>query len=158
MGAMNSGTPTAKHTAFAHAYSASHNATAAAREAGYSEARAGRTGYELLQRPDVAALVEKLDAEKRETAGVDEAWIVDGLRQIVEQSMRGQVRTSGLGEPVVDLESGAPIVDTDYTNANRALATLAKITRLQVRRVAVEHTGAVVYKLQLDLEREEGTQ
>ena len=148
--AMATATLSARHKAFAHAYSASHNATAAAREAGYAANRASRTGYELLHRPDIAALVERLDTAKRDATGVDELWIVQRLVEIVERSMQGLVRTIGLGEPVVDAESGAPIIDTDYTNANRALATLAKITGLQTRRTAVEHTGRVVYRLELD--------
>jgi len=154
---MGTATLSARQKAFAHAYSASHNATAAAREAGYAAARASRTGYELLHPLDIAALVEKLDTAKRDATGVDEPGIVQRLVEIVERSMRGQLRTNGLGEPIVDSRSGAPIIDTDYTNANGALATLAKITGLQVRRVAVEHSGAVVYKLHLDLKRD-GTQ
>ena len=74
----------AKQKDFAHHYSASHNATQAALAAGYSERRARHTGSELLRKPDVAALVSELDAEKREAAGVDEPWIVDQLKTIVE--------------------------------------------------------------------------
>ena len=55
----------AKQKEFAHHYSASHNATQAAVAAGYSERRARDTGSELLRKPDVAALVSELDAEKR---------------------------------------------------------------------------------------------
>jgi len=99
---MATATLSARHKAFAHAYSASHNATAAARDAGYTENRASRTGYELVHRPDIAALIEKLDTAKRDASGVDEPWIVQRLVEIVERSMRGRLRTNGLGEPVVD--------------------------------------------------------
>ncbi len=77
---MSVATLSAKRESFGHQYSASHNATAAAKAAGYSELRAGRTGYELLQRPDVAALVRELDAAKRAATGIDEPWIVDRLQ------------------------------------------------------------------------------
>ena len=151
---MSTGTLSAKQRSFAHVYSASHNATQAARAAGYSETRAGRTGYELLQRPEVVALVSELDGEKRDATGVDEPWIVDRLVAIVEASMGGRPRTNALGELVLDPRSGEPIIDTDFTNANRALATLSKISGLQVPRMAVEHAGHVVYKLHLDRDLE----
>ena len=145
---MSAATLSAKRESFAHHYSASHNATAAAKAAGYSELRAGRTGYELLQRADVAALVRVLDAEKRAEIGIDEPWIVDRLVEIVEQSMQGVPRTSALGEFLPDPVTGAPIVDCDWTNANRALASLAKITGLNVPPTPA--FGDTVYKLTLD--------
>ena len=145
---MSAATLSAKRESFAHHYSASHNATAAAKAAGYSELRAGRTGHELLQRADVAALVRVLDAEKRAEIGIDEPWIVDRLVEIVEQSMQGVPRTSALGEFLPDPVTGAPIVDCDWTNANRALASLAKITGLNVPPTPA--FGDTVYKLTLD--------
>ena len=114
-------TLTVKQKEFAHHYSASHNASEAALAAGYSVARARQTGHELLKKPDVAALVTELDAEKREAAGVDAPWIVDQLKTIVEESMSGRPRTNPLGDVILDVRSGEPIIDTDYTNANRAL-------------------------------------
>jgi phage terminase small subunit len=90
---MSTGTLSAKHKAFAHAYSATHNATAAAKDAGYAKNRAGRTGHELLQRPDVVALVEELDADKREATGIDEASVVDHLVELFTLCMAGTPRT-----------------------------------------------------------------
>ena len=127
---MATGTITVKQKEFAHHYSATHNASEAALVAGYSVARARQTGYELLKKPDVANLVTELDAEKREAAGVDAPWIVGQLKTIVEASMSGRPRTNGLGEVIVDGQ-GAPIVDTDFTNANRALQPLSMIAGLQ---------------------------
>jgi hypothetical protein len=80
---MSVATLSPKRESFAHHYSASHNATAAAKAAGYSELRAGRTGYELLQRRDVAALVRELDAAKRAATGIDEPWIVERLQSLL---------------------------------------------------------------------------
>jgi hypothetical protein len=148
----------AKQKDFAHHYSASHNATQAALAAGYSERRARHTGSELLRKPDVAALVSELDAEKREAAGVDEPWIVDQLRTIVEASMLGRLRTNPLGEIILDVRTDKPIVDTDYTNANRALQTLSRITGLQIRRTESVSTEPRVFTLDFgrDLEPPEG--
>jgi len=130
---MVSGVLSVKQREFAHRYSASHNSAEAARAAGYGAGRAKRTGYELLRKPDVAALITTLDDEKREASGVDEPWVVDKLVAIVEASMLGRPRTNGLGEPILD-RGGEPIVDNDFTNANRALQTLSKIAGLQVHR------------------------
>ncbi len=76
---MSTATLTARQEQFAHHYSATHNATDAARRAGYASGRANRTGYELLQKPLVLALVKELDAEKRAETGVDEPWITEKL-------------------------------------------------------------------------------
>ncbi len=67
---MVSGVLSVKQREFAHHYSASHNSAEAARAAGYSVGRARRTGYELLEKPNVAALISTLDDEKREASGV----------------------------------------------------------------------------------------
>ena len=144
----------AKQKDFAHHYSASHNATQAALAAGYSERRARHTGSELLKKPDVAALVSTLDFEKRETSGIDEPWVVDKLVTIVEQSLQGRPRTNGLGEVIVDGQ-GVPIVDTDFTNANRALQTLSKIAGLQVHKTESVSTSEVrVFTLNFDRDLE----
>jgi len=143
VGVMPTRALTAKQEEFAHHYSASHNASEAALAAGYSVARAKQTGHELLRKPNVAALVSELDTEKREAAGVDEAWIVDRLKSIVEESMSGSPRTNPLGEVIVDVRTDKPIVDTDHTNANRALQTLSKIAGLQVHRTESVSTSEV---------------
>ncbi len=151
MVAMATGVLSVKQQEFAHHYSASHNSAEAARAAGYSAGRASRTGYELLRKPDVAALISTLDSEKREASGVDEPWVVDKLVEIVEQSLRGRPRTNGLGEVILD-PAGAPIVDTDFTNANRALQTLSKISGLQVRKSESVSTELKVITLTFDKE------
>ena len=148
---MATGTLNAKQREFAHHYSASHNSAAAARAAGYSELRADRTGYELLRKPDVAALISTLDSEKREASGVDEPWVVDKLVEIVEQSLQGRPRTNGLGEVILD-PAGEPVVDVDYTAANRALQTLSKIAGLQVHRTESVTTELKVWTLTFDKE------
>jgi len=145
---MSTATLTTRQEQFAHHYSANHNAADAARRAGYASGRANRTGYELLQKPLVLALVKELDAEERAETGIDEPWIVDRLVQIVEASMMGVPRTSALGEFLPDPVTGLPIVDCDWMNANRALASLAKITGLNVPPTPA--FGDVVYKLTLD--------
>ena len=152
---MATATLTAKQKEFAHFFSSSHNSAEAARAAGYSVVRASRTGYELLRKPDVAALITTLDDEKREASGVDEPWVVDKLVEIVEQSLQGRPRTNGLGEPILD-PAGEPVVDVDYTAANRALQTLSKIAGLQVHRTESVSKELRVFTLTFNRELEPG--
>ena len=152
---MATATLTAKQKEFAHFFSSSHNSAEAARAAGYSVVRANRTGYELLRKPDVAALITTLDDEKREASGVDEPWVVDKLVAIVEQSLQGRPRTNGLGEPILD-PGGEPVVDVDYTAANRALQTLSKISGLQLRKSEPASTKLKVFTLTFDRDLEPG--
>ena len=109
-----------------------------------------------MRKPDVAALISTLDSEKREATGIDEPWVVDKLVGIVEASMLGRPRTNGLGEPILDVRTGEPIVDSDYTNANRALQTLSKITGLQVRKSESVSKELKVFTLTFDKELEPG--
>ena len=98
-----------------HAYQTTDEDIELLKAAGYSELRAGRTGHELLQRADVAALVRELDAEKRAESGIDEPWIVDRLVEIVERSMTGVPRTSALGEFLPDPVTGLPMMTLEAT-------------------------------------------
>ncbi len=109
----------------------------------------------MLRKPDVAALITTLDDEKREASGVDEPWVVDKLVEIVEQSLQGRPRTNGLGEPILD-PAGEPVVDVDYTAANRALQTLSKIAGLQVHRTEPVSKELKVFTLTFDRELEPG--
>ncbi len=62
--------------------------------------------------------------------------------------MAGTPRTNALGEYVLDLRTGEPIVDRDLTNCNRALVSLAKISGLHVP--PTEAFENVVFTLTLD--------
>ena len=75
---------------FAEEYSLDHNGAAAAVRAGYSETRARQTASELLQRPDVAQAISKLDTAKREELGVEAEDITEGLRQFAEGALEGR--------------------------------------------------------------------
>ena len=76
---------------------------------------------------------------------------MDKLVAIVEASLSGRPRTNGLGEVILD-RGGEPIVDTDFTNANRALQTLSKIAGLQVHRSESVSTELKVITLTFDRE------
>lgn len=62
---------TAKNRMFAHEYVIDLNAQAAAIRAGYSEKTAGAIGFELLNKPEVAALIDELKAARAERCQID---------------------------------------------------------------------------------------
>ena len=152
---MPTGVLSPRQIEFCHHFSQNHRGAEAARLAGYSATRSNRTAWELLRKPDVLDLITTLDDEKREASGVDSPWIVDRLTAIVEASMSGRPRTNGRGEVILDPD-GKPVVDTDLTNANRALATLSKVAGLQVQRTESVTKELRVFTLHFDRELEDG--
>ena len=112
---------------FAKEYSIDHNGAAAAIRAGYKSRWAKQTASRLLQKPDVADLVMKLDAAKRDDLGISAASIVAEANRLIEGAFAGKFPAS-VGMRGVELK--------------------AKLAGLLVERV--EETVAVVYTLKLD--------
>lgn len=73
---------TAKQLAFCKAYSVKRNGTKAAKEAGYSEKTAAVQAFELLQKTEIKAYIEFLEAEKVAEADISKADIVLELKKI----------------------------------------------------------------------------
>ena len=144
-----------RHKRFAEEYSVDHNGAAAAVRAGYAEGRAKQTGYRLLSRPDVAGLVEELDASKREDLGFDARDLLDRALELHKRAMRGNPRT--YRDEVVRDENGDVIYDPNLNAAAKVLELVARQLGLLSDRSTVEHVGHVVYKLDLgrDLEAED---
>ncbi len=141
-----------KHLTFVAEYLVDRNATRAAAKAGYSEFRAKRTGWDLLQRPDVAAAIAAADTSRRERLGVDADWIVERLIEVVESTMAGTPRMTRAGKRVV--VEGVALVDRQPTPAIRALEALAKMLGVGgAEKVDVSVAGELVtYTLTLDRE------
>lgn len=141
-----------RQTAFAHEYVVDHNGAKAAIRAGYAPGRAKQTARDLLRRPDVAQLVERLDAERREELGIDAKWIIRKLVEVVEKSMEGAPKVTRDGQPIRVIVDGEEILVREWSpsGANKALETLAKHLGLLVERTQIEVSGEVVYTLQLD--------
>ena len=118
-----------RHRRFAEEYSIDHNGTKAAIRAGYSQVRAAATGSELIHRPDVAALVAELDAEKRDGLGIAAEELVAKVTEFLDGALAGDY---------------APMVGM------RAAEFLGKVGGMFVERAEVEHKGHVVFTLDLD--------
>ena len=143
----------AKQRRFAEEYSIDHNATASAVRAGYAESRAKQTGYDLLAKPDVAALVAKLDREKADALGLEAE---DALAEVMGLLAAGKVLQPKMwkGEPVryvgEDGETHTAVEFVSGAVAIRAAELLFKKAGFDVSRTAVEHQGDVIYTLHLD--------
>ena len=61
---------TPKQQRFVEEYVIDHNATAAARRAGYSEKTAGVIGHQNLQRPEIIEEINALDQKQAEECGI----------------------------------------------------------------------------------------
>jgi phage terminase small subunit len=142
-----------KQKRFAEEYSIDHNATAAAIRAGYAEGTARQQGSRLLAKPDVAQLVQKLDAEKRDELGLEAQAVIEELQELYRQARERQPRI-WKGEPVtyLDPETNEIRMVLEFMSAavtSKAIELMMKKTGLESK-TPVEHTGEVVYTLHLD--------
>jgi hypothetical protein len=136
-----------KHRRFAEEFAVDHNGAQSAMRAGYSENRAKQTAHRLLARSDIASMVEKLDAEKREQLGFGAQDLLEKALELHETAMGGKPRT--YRDQVVRDENGEVIYDPNLTAASKALDLVARRLGLLSDRPTVEHVGNVVYTLDL---------
>ena len=81
---------TQKQKAFAQAYFENgHNATEAARTAGYSERTAAAQGSRLAKQEKVRERVRELETEAFANRGITREWIGNKYADIVERCMQG---------------------------------------------------------------------
>lgn len=144
---------TPKQNRFAQEYVVDHNATAAAIRAGYAETRAKQQGYDLLQKPEVAQLVEKLDGAKAEDLGLEARKALERVVHAYDRAIEEQPRI-WKGQPVTYVDDvGVVRVVTEFragSVAARMAELMFKKAGFDVSRTAVEHTGEVVFALTLD--------
>lgn len=127
------------------------NATEAAKRAGYSSNRAKQTGSELLRKPEIAAAIEREDAERRERLGMDADWIVRRLVAVHEKAFDGAPKVTRDGKIIRD-EDGEPIYEWSPSGATKPLELLMRHLGLGAEHHEIEVSGEVVYTLTLDRE------
>lgn len=79
---------TAKQARFVDEYCIDCNATQAAIRAGYSKKTAEKIGWQLLQKPAVAAAIAARRAKVSDKAEVDAVWVREKLKLVVVLSLR----------------------------------------------------------------------
>ena len=93
-----------RHRRFAEEYSVDHNGAQAAIRAGYAVARAKQTAWRLLQKPDVAQMVARLDEEKSEELGISRRLVVQRAEHFIEGAMAGDY-PGNVGMRALELEA-----------------------------------------------------
>lgn len=109
----------ARQRAFCVAYVKLRNGAAAAREAGYSERAAKEQAARLLTNAHVRDEIDRLGREWAKEQGIDYAWMLEKLTQVVEQALRGEPIRNSKGEETGEWRF-------DASGANRAIELIGK--------------------------------
>ena len=99
---------TPKQARFVQEYLIDLNAAQAAIRAGYSAKTARVIGHENLTKPDIAAAIEKAQAERAERAEVTADWVIDELRKIACANMADYMKSTPEGGIVLDFAESKP--------------------------------------------------
>lgn len=91
-----------KQQRFVEEYLIDANASGAAARAGYSDASAGRIGYQLLEKPHIAAAIRERQAERSRATRIDAAWVLNRLAQEAEADLSDLYAEDGSLKPVRD--------------------------------------------------------
>lgn len=81
---------------FAREYVKDHNATQAAKRAGYSEKTAYSQGHDLLKHPEVSALIAEIEANILDELGITTFNVIEGIKEIATGSMKDSDRLRAL--------------------------------------------------------------
>lgn len=142
---------TPKQTAFVHHYVATHNASQAARQAGYSPRTAGVQGYSLLKRPHIAAAIEEREAKLADELGLTAQWALDRLADVIRISLSPTPKTYQGGIVRSPCEEGCDscphvVMEIDGGTAHAALRTLMQHRGMLDSRSRVE-LASVLYEV-----------
>lgn len=101
-----------KQDRFCGEYLLDLNATQAAIRAGYSKRTAGSQGFDLLQKPEIAARIAEMKLERSNRTEITADRVVMEIAKIAFASMRRFVTIGSDGQPIIDL-SDTPDDDLD---------------------------------------------
>jgi phage terminase small subunit len=79
---------TAKQEQFCKEYLIDLNAKQAAIRAGYSEKTSGEMGYENLNKPQIAARVQELMAERSKRTEISADYVLNGIKELTERCIQ----------------------------------------------------------------------
>ncbi len=158
-----------KQQRFVAEYLIDLNATQAAIRAGYSEDTAMSIGSENLSKPEIAIAVAEGKAVQLQSAGLSAARVLEELRRLAFNDMRGFYDANGNLKPIHDLneEQGASLAGMEVIIKNakagdgvtdeihkfkvwdktRALEMLAKHFKLLTDVMKIEDANATIDRL-----------
>lgn len=134
---------TAKQARFVDEYLVDLNATQAAVRAGYSERTARQIGTENLSKPSIAAAILERQEERVERTEIDQDYVVENLREVVERCMQRAPVMVRRGRDMVQAvdEEGRHVWRFNARDAIAALKLLARHTGGFVDRHEVSGPG-----------------
>lgn len=94
----------ARFTQFAHEYMIDRNATRAAIACGYGVKNARDSGHNTLHRPEVQALIQKLEAERLDRLKMTADEVLVGLARVAKFDVRKLYDENGNLKPVSELD------------------------------------------------------
>lgn len=141
---------TPKQQRFVDEYCTDLNATQAAIRAGYSQKTATSIGSENLMKPDIAAAIQVRQQARAERSELNEAWILDHLKENVERSMVAIPVMSFDRDTKQMVETGQYVYEGQV--ANKALELIGKHRGMFVERSEVRHKGKIEVRVRIERE------
>lgn len=138
-----------QHQSFVLAYIETFNAKISAIRAGFAPKHAKAYGYQLLQRPEIKAEIDRITQLKAEHIQVDQYMIVEQLQKIAFADLTDYVSWDENGVMFLDPEKvdGQVIAEIDVSNATTVDANGKDVSRtkrkikLQDKLKAIELLG-----------------
>lgn len=154
-----------KQERFCQEYLIDCNATQAAIRAGYSEKTAGSTGSENMQKPEIRARIEELQAEQTERTEITADFVLSGLKEVALRCLQKQpvMEWDYASKSMVQAkdENGNDMWQFDSQGANRALELLGKhkslftdkVQQTEVKSIDPESLKAIADKINANAAR-----
>lgn len=141
---------TPKQQRFVDEYCLDLNATQAAIRAGYSQKTATSIGSENLMKPDIAAAIQVRQHARAERSELNEAWILDHLKENVERSMVAIPVRSLDRDTKQMVETGEYVYQGNV--ANKALELIGRHRGMFVERSEIRHRGKIEVRVRIERE------
>jgi hypothetical protein len=142
---------TPRQARFVDEYTADHNASAAARRAGYAPRSAGYTGHRLLKNAQVRAAIDQREAEIADRLGLTAEYALDRLRHVIEVALTPTPKTYQGGIVKSSCDDGCDgcphvVMEVDGGVAHAAIRTLMQHRGMLTERSRVE-LASVLYEV-----------
>ncbi len=118
-----------KQRRFANEYCVDLNCTQAAVRAGYNARSASSQGFDLLQKPEVAALVQRIHKGQLDRASIRAENVLAELAQIAFSDIRALLAEDGSVQPIHALsdEAAASIASIEVTTSKDGVTKVSRI-------------------------------